>query len=282
MSQRITEYTTQNLLNMNRDDVFGKQIGLPYLQTAPTTAQHQTGTVVGAAVAADVNILNVSSFPVISGFATEITLAAIRSTDGIKKITDAVTVNTHAVTVASGGIASGAAVDGAIVTLGAKADAKDAHTDNTAITVMQVLKEISYMEQTPASRAVTNAGTFSVQDSTGAINVGSSVLSPIFAAISATTYIGDNTLVAASAGYQIRVLSMYLSSDAAVSIRFESAAGGTALSGVIPLVANQGFVLPYNKVGWFQTDTTHDDLLNLELTGTGNVYGFMTYILVPD
>jgi hypothetical protein len=47
--------------------------------------------------------------------------------------------------------------DGADVTLGAKADAKNTATDNTAITIMQVLKEISYMEQTPASRAVTNA-----------------------------------------------------------------------------------------------------------------------------
>jgi hypothetical protein len=53
--------------------------------------------------------------------------------------------------------------DGSDITLGAKADAKSAATDTTAITVMQVLKEISYMEQTPASRAVTNAGTFAVQ-----------------------------------------------------------------------------------------------------------------------
>lgn len=69
---------------------------------------------------------------------------------------------------AAGSIASGAAVagsfaDGALVTLGAKADAKSTATDTTAITIMQVLKEISFMEQTPASRAVTNAGTFAVQ-----------------------------------------------------------------------------------------------------------------------
>lgn len=58
--------------------------------------------------------------------------------------------------------------DGADVTLGAKADAKSIATDTTAVTVMQVLKEISYMEQTPASRAVTNAGTFAVQASIAA------------------------------------------------------------------------------------------------------------------
>jgi hypothetical protein len=86
-----------------------------------------------------------------------------------------ITVNTHAVTVASGGIASGsiasgavasgAVVDGAIVTLGAKTDAKNTATDATSVSIMQVLKEISYMAQNPASVAVTNAGTFAVQAS---------------------------------------------------------------------------------------------------------------------
>lgn len=60
--------------------------------------------------------------------------------------------------VASGAVASGAIADGANVTLGAKADARSTATDATAVTAMQVLKEISYMEQNPASRAVT--GTF--------------------------------------------------------------------------------------------------------------------------
>lgn len=65
--------------------------------------------------------------------------------------------------VASGAYASGSISDGAEVTLGAKADAKSTATDTTSITVMQVLKEISAMEQAPASRAVTNAGTFATQ-----------------------------------------------------------------------------------------------------------------------
>lgn len=53
--------------------------------------------------------------------------------------------------------------DGSDVTLGAKADAKSTATDTTAVSAMQVLKEISAMEQAPASRAVTNAGTFATQ-----------------------------------------------------------------------------------------------------------------------
>lgn len=56
------------------------------------------------------------------------------------------------------------AADGDVATLGAKADAKSTATDTTAVSIMQVLKEISAMEQAPASRAVTNAGTFAVQD----------------------------------------------------------------------------------------------------------------------
>ncbi len=55
--------------------------------------------------------------------------------------------------IASGAIASGAIVDGAHVTFGAKTDAKSTATDGTSITAMQVLKEISYMEQNPATQA---------------------------------------------------------------------------------------------------------------------------------
>lgn len=53
--------------------------------------------------------------------------------------------------------------DGASVTLGAKADAKSTATDTTAITAMQVLKQISASVQAPPSQAVTNAGVFVVQ-----------------------------------------------------------------------------------------------------------------------
>lgn len=53
--------------------------------------------------------------------------------------------------------------DGASVTLGSKGDAKSTATDTTAITVMQVMKQISASVQAPPSQAVTNAGTFAVQ-----------------------------------------------------------------------------------------------------------------------
>jgi hypothetical protein len=49
------------------------------------------------------------------------------------------------------------AEDGKNVTLGAKADARSTATDTTAITAMQVLKQISYMLQNPAAVNVTQS-----------------------------------------------------------------------------------------------------------------------------
>lgn len=68
------------------------------------------------------------------------------------------TVPSHAVTNAGTFATQATEADGANVTLGAKADAKSTATDTTAVTLMQVLKQISYMEQNPASTPVT--GTF--------------------------------------------------------------------------------------------------------------------------
>mgnify|MGYP007071571949 CR=1 FL=1 len=52
--------------------------------------------------------------------------------------------------------------DGLDVTLGAKADDRSTATDTTAASIMSVLKQISYMEQNPVSRYVTNTGLFPV------------------------------------------------------------------------------------------------------------------------
>lgn len=55
--------------------------------------------------------------------------------------------------------------DGSNTTFGAKTDAKSTATDATSVSAMQVLKQISASVQAPPSQAVTNAGTFPVQDS---------------------------------------------------------------------------------------------------------------------
>jgi hypothetical protein len=96
-----------------------------------------------------------------------------------------------------------------------------------------------------------------------------------YAVIDAATS-GNNTLVASVENKKIRVLSAFLVSAGTVTVRFESGADGTALTGQMNLVANTGFVLPYNPHGWFQTaDST---LLNLELSGAISVDGSLTYI----
>lgn len=102
-------------------------------------------------------------------------------------------------------------------------------------------------------------------------------LLPKFAKIDAASS-GDNTLVAAVTGKKIRVLALVLVSAGTVTARFESAAGGTALTGQMTLAVNTGFVLPFNPLGWFETVAA--ELLNLELSGAVSVDGCLTYIEV--
>jgi len=90
---------------------------------------------------------------------------------------------------------------------------------------------------------------------------------------------GDNTLVAAVASRKIRVLAAFMVSAGTVNARFESGAAGTALTGQMNLIANSGFVLPFNPAGWFETAV--NTLLNLELSAAISVDGSLTYIEVP-
>ncbi len=87
---------------------------------------------------------------------------------------------------------------------------------------------------------------------------------------------GDNTLVAAVTGKKIRVLACFLiMTGTAVTIRFESGTGGTALTGQMQPTQGGGFVLPYNPVGWMETASA--TLLNLELSGAQSVDGVLIY-----
>jgi hypothetical protein len=98
-----------------------------------------------------------------------------------------------------------------------------------------------------------------------------------FAVINASTS-GNNTIVAAVTAKKIRVLSCFIVAAAAVTVRFESGADGTALTGQMSCAANGGFVLPFNEAGWFETAAA--TLLNLELSGAVNVSGSVSYIEV--
>lgn len=90
---------------------------------------------------------------------------------------------------------------------------------------------------------------------------------------------GDNTIVAAVTGKKIRVISLAIVAAGAVSVRFESAAGGTALTGQMALPANGGFAPPASRWGHFET--VAGELLNLELSGAVSVDGWLKYVEVP-
>ena len=89
---------------------------------------------------------------------------------------------------------------------------------------------------------------------------------------------GDNTLVAAVTGKKLRVLSLVLVSTAKQTVRFESGASGTALTGQMEVAANAALVLPFNPEGWFETAAAA--LLNLELGGANAVAGGFSYVEV--
>ena len=101
---------------------------------------------------------------------------------------------------------------------------------------------------------------------------------PLYAVIDDASS-GDNTIVAAVPGAKIRVLAVFLMAADAVTVRFESGAGGTALTGQMNVAANGGFVLPYNPAGWCETGV--GALLNIELGGAVSVDGCLVYKLVP-
>jgi hypothetical protein len=88
---------------------------------------------------------------------------------------------------------------------------------------------------------------------------------------------GDNTLVGAVAAKKIRVLALVLvASGGANTVRLESAASGTALTGQMDLVSDGQLILPYNPAGW--CETVAGQLLNLELSAGTSVAGVLTYV----
>lgn len=106
---------------------------------------------------------------------------------------------------------------------------------------------------------------------------GTSQLVPKFAAISASG--ADTTLVSSVLAKKIRVLALVLTaSGGAGGVRFESGTGGTALTGVMELLADTALVLPFNPVGWFETAVT--TLLNMELTTITDADGCLVYVEV--
>jgi hypothetical protein len=93
-----------------------------------------------------------------------------------------------------------------------------------------------------------------------------------------TAAAGNNTLVAAVAGKKIRVLSFLLVGAGTVAVAFQSGAGGTALTGAMPLAASTVVQGAYNPSGLFETAA--GVLLNLNLSAAIGVRGMLTCVEV--
>lgn len=99
-----------------------------------------------------------------------------------------------------------------------------------------------------------------------------------YAAVAASTG-GDNTLVLAVTAKKIRVIALALvASGGANTVRLESDASGTAMTGQMDIVDNGQLVLQYNPAGW--CETAAGKLLNLELSAGTSVAGVLAYVTV--
>lgn len=111
---------------------------------------------------------------------------------------------------------------------------------------------------------------------TDAISDDGTALVPKFAKIDAAGS-GDNTIVAAVPTKKIRVLALHVTmTGTLVTIRFESGASGTALTGAMQPLAGSGITLGFNPLGWFETAV--GELLNMELGGAQSVDGMLVYV----
>lgn len=183
--------------------------------------------------------------------------------------------------IASGACASGCVADGGVVTLGAKADAKNSATDTTAITAMQVLKEISSLEQAPASRAVTNTGTFAVQASiSAALPAGSNVIGHVIADSGSTTAV--TSLPATPTG--TNTIGSVKTTDGTNTAVIDPCAGQTKIFININQATNTKLVTGTSSKKIYICSFTIQPLAaatNIALVeGTGSVCGTMT-VAVP-
>lgn len=149
------------------------------------------------------------------------------------------------------------------------------------------------VDNSGVTQPVSNAGTFATQATlqagtalvgkvsasaeTSTIYNGTSALTPSFATIAASTS-GASSLVGAVTAKQIRVLGLAVMANGTVNVKFQSHTTPTDETGLFYLIANTGFVLPYNPLGWFQT--VAGEQLDINLSGAVAVGGCLVYVAV--
>lgn len=114
-------------------------------------------------------------------------------------------------------------------------------------------------------------------EETSTIFNGKTALVPTFATVQVSSS-GDNTIVSATGGKRIRVLSCCLIANAAVNVKWRTSTGPTDITGLGYFAANGGYVKPFSPVGWFQTGV--GDSLILNLSAAQAVGGEIVYVLV--
>lgn len=152
---------------------------------------------------------------------------------------------------------------------------------NVQKTSQEILAQV--LDETNSALQVNDVANFSATSdsitaklATDAIQNGTMALTPKFSVIDVAA-LGDNTIVAAVAG-KIRVLSFFLIAAGTVTVRFESGASGTALTGQMQLVAQKEVFAGFSPVGHFETAA--GVLLNLELSAAVSVDGWLVYVEV--
>jgi hypothetical protein len=111
---------------------------------------------------------------------------------------------------------------------------------------------------------------------TAKMSNGGTLVTPAFATIAASSSGANAIVAAAGASNKIRVLAVQLTSSGTVNAKWQSAS--TDKTGLAYFVANTGYVLPYNPLGWFETAA--NEALNLNLSAAIAVGGSITYIVV--
>lgn len=110
----------------------------------------------------------------------------------------------------------------------------------------------------------------------------------MFSAINVSA--GDTEIIPSTSGKIITVHQIIIKADDDATVRFEDgSAGGTALTGIMPIFASAtvatlqlarsndgGILMPFSPAGWFWSSS--GNAINMEVTG-GNVDGVVGYSL---
>jgi hypothetical protein len=150
-------------------------------------------------------------------------------------------------------------VDGSIVTIGAKADAKSTATDTTAVTMMQVMKQISASVQAPPSQAVTNAGTFAVQIP---------VITGIGHGVKTVTTAGTDVALAASTACKKVTIQAQTDNTSIVAV------GGSGVDATV--ATGTGIVLNPGDAYEFEIDNLADVYIDSLVSGEGVRFTYFT------